>query len=225
MPETMRVFIGYDRREAAAFEVCRRSIIRHLSGPRGIHIEGIEVTDLRERKLYWRDEDRLASTEFTYTRFLVPYLANYRGWAAFMDCDMLVRGNFEELWEYTKDPFKTVWCVKHEHKPTETTKMDGAKQTQYPRKNWSSFMLINCDRARSLTPESVNMQSASWLHQIKWAKDEDIGALPLTWNWLEGWNTREECPDPKVVHMTRGGPWFPQWQHVDYADEWGGLAR
>jgi hypothetical protein len=220
----MRIYIGYDKREAAAFEVCRRSIVRHLNGPRAVHIEGIEISDLRARKVYWRDEDRLASTDFTYTRFLVPYLAGYKGWALFMDCDMLVRGNVAELFELTRDWSKTVWCVQHDYTPKETVKMDGAAQTQYPRKNWSSVMMINCERARTLTPERVNAASGAHLHQMQWCKDEEIGALPLEWNWLEGWNTRAECPDPKIVHMTRGGPWFPNWEHVDYADEWRAAA-
>ncbi len=100
--------------------------------------------------------------------------------------------------------------------------MDGAVQTSYPRKNWSSLMLFNCAHpsVRKLTPEVVNRETGAYLHRLQWAADDDIGALPVEWNWLEGWNEKPTQGTPKAVHFTRGGPWFENWQNVDYGDLW-----
>jgi hypothetical protein len=112
--------------------------------------------------------------------------------------------------------------VHHDYTPKESTKMDGAVQTSYPRKNWSSLMLFNCEHpsVRQLTPDVVNRESGAFLHRMQWAKDDEIGELPVEWNWLEGWNEKPKQGTPKAVHFTRGGPWFEQWQNVDYGDLW-----
>jgi hypothetical protein len=117
---------------------------------------------------------------------------------------------------------KAVYCVQHDYTPKETTKMDGAVQTSYPRKNWSSLMLFNCDHpaVRALTPEVVNRETGAFLHRMQWVADEDIGSLPVAWNWLEGWNEKPAQGTPNAVHFTRGGPWFDNWQNVDYGDLW-----
>jgi hypothetical protein len=100
--------------------------------------------------------------------------------------------------------------------------MDGQLQTQYPRKNWSSFMLMNCEheQVRALTPQVVNQQTGLHLHRFNWLTDDAIGSLPVTWNYLEGWHSAEDCPDPTAVHFTRGGPWFNEWRGVEYGREW-----
>jgi len=112
--------------------------------------------------------------------------------------------------------------VKHDYVPKETVKMDGQKQTQYPRKNWSSFMLINCghEQVQALTPDVVNSESGLYLHRFNWLSDDVIGSLPVTWNYLEGWHTAADCEDPIAVHFTRGGPWFEEWRSVEYGREW-----
>jgi hypothetical protein len=214
-----RIFIGWDKREAEAYEVARSSLERHTTIP--LEIWPIKLDDLRNRGLYWRGDDPLASTEFTYSRFLTPFLANYRGWALFCDCDFLWLADVAELLDYTRSN-KAVYCVQHDYRPVETTKMDGQAQSAYPRKNWSSLMLFNCEHpsVRQLTPEVVNRENGAYLHRLQWVADEDIGALPEQWNWLEGWSERPASGTPKAVHFTRGGPWFEQWQKVDYADLW-----
>jgi len=219
MTEPFRVFIGWDSREPEAYDVAKFSLERRSSIP--LDVQPIKLADLRARGLYSRGEDKLASTEFTYSRFLTPALAGFRGWALFCDCDFLFLGDIAGLIEYTKTP-KAVYCVQHDYRPTETTKMDGAIQTTYPRKNWSSLMLFNCDHpsVRKLTPEVVNRETGAYLHRMQWAADDEIGALPVEWNWLEGWNEKPKTGTPKVVHFTRGGPWFPNWQNVDYGDLW-----
>ncbi len=135
--------------------------------------------------------------------------------------DVLWLGDIAGLVAYTRTP-KAVYCVQHDYRPKETTKMDGAVQTVYPRKNWSSLMLFNCDHpaVRSLTPDVVNRETGAYLHRLQWVKDEDIGELPVDWNWLEGWNEKPARGTPKAVHFTRGGPWFEQWQNVDYGELW-----
>ena len=219
MVAPFRVFVGWDSREPIAYDVARHSLLKRASIP--VEVTPIKVEDLRARGLYTRDRDPLASTEFTYTRFLTPALAGFSGWALFCDCDFLWLGDIAGLAAYTQTQ-KAVFCVQHDYVPKETTKMDGAAQTVYPRKNWSSLMLFNCDHpaVRRLTPEVVNRESGAYLHRMQWADDADIGALPTEWNWLEGWNGKPASGTPKAVHFTRGGPWFEAWQNVDYGDLW-----
>ena len=219
MSDPFRVFIGWDKREPVAYDVAKSSLLRRASVP--VEVTPIRLDELRTKKLYWRTEDPLATTDFTYSRFLTPALAGYKGWALFCDCDFLFLGDIKGLAEYTKTP-KALYCVQHDYTPKDTVKMDGKPQTVYPRKNWSSLMLFNCDHpsVKTLTPEVVNTQTGAYLHRMQWAKDEDIGSLPGTWNWLEGWYAKPAQGTPNVVHFTRGGPWFAEWQNVDYADLW-----
>ena len=220
MSDPFRVYIGWDRREPEAYDVAESSLRRNASVP--VSIEPIKLDDLVKRGLYTREVDPLASTEFTYSRFLTPALAGYKGWALFCDSDFLWLGDIAGLQEYIRDNFKAVFCVQHDYKPKEATKMDGVMQTAYPRKNWSSLMLFNCEHpsVKALTPEVVNRESGAYLHRFQWAKDEEIGSLPVEWNWLEGWNEKPKTGTPKAVHYTRGGPWFKEWQNVDYGDLW-----
>ena len=215
----LNVYIGYDSREDIAYRVCRDSILNHASVP--IRVIPLKQHKLRESGLYTRSLDPFASTEFSLTRFLVPRLNDYKGWAVFVDCDFLFRHNIYQVMDYA-DPSMSVSCVKHNYLPSETTKMDGAVQHLYPRKNWSSFMLFNCEHphTRSLSPSIVNVSNPSFLHQMQWTDDESIGSLPISFNYLEGWYKKSDCIDPIAVHFTRGGPWFEQWKDVEYADEW-----
>jgi hypothetical protein len=219
MADPLRIFIGWDSREPEAYEVAKFSLERRASVP--VTITPIQAAELRARGLYRRAADPLAATEFTYTRFLTPALAGFRGWALFFDCDFLWLGDVAGLLDYTRTS-KAVFCVQHDYRPKETTKMDGAVQTTYPRKNWSSLMLFNCEHpsVHRLTPEVVNRESGAYLHRMQWAADAEIGALPVEWNWLEGWNEKPAQGTPKAVHFTRGGPWFPNWRHVDYGELW-----
>ncbi len=218
MPD-LKVFIGWDSREEIAYEVAKHSLLKHASID--VEVHPIKLHELVEQKLYTREVDPLASTEFTYSRFLTPHLAGYEGWALFVDCDFLFFGDVAELLAF-QDPTKAVCCVKHEYVPKEGTKMDGQVQTVYPRKNWSSFMLFNCSHpsVKKLTVDAMNTQSGAYLHRMQWADDDEIAGVPTVWNWLEGWCSVEEDGHPKAVHYTRGGPWFEDYQDVDFAAEW-----
>ncbi len=215
----MKVFVGWDSREEIAFDVCSHSIARH-SGP-SVEVIALKQDELRDQGLYSREADPLASTEFTYTRFLVPALMAYEGWAVFCDCDFLFTAGLDELFALAEERY-AVLCVHHDYRPTETTKMDGVVQTVYPRKNWSSLVLWNCSHPanRELTPEVVNRETGAFLHRFQWLRDDLIGELPVTWNWLEGWHKVFAEDKPKGIHFTRGGPWFDAWQGVDYAALW-----
>ena len=217
--ENPTFFIGYDSKEDIAYRVCKQSLIKNSSI--NIKVKSLKLYELISKKIYKRNIDPLASTEFTYSRFLVPALMNYKGWAVFCDCDFLFLYDVAKLFE-NLDPSKAIYCVKHDYTPKEKHKMDGQQQTIYPRKNWSSFIVFNCDHPsnKKLTVDIVNSESGSFLHQFKWLKDEEIGTLDERWNWLEGWTSQHNKNKPYAVHYTRGGPWFDEWQDVEYAKEW-----
>ena len=208
------VYIGFDTREAVAYSVLAYSIQRHATEP-------VSITPLMLSQLgsvFTREKHPLQSTEFSFTRFLTPYLSGYTGWSLFMDCDMLVREDIARLWAL-RDERYAVMAVKHEHVPRETEKFLGMPQTKYEKKNWSSVMLFNNARCTALTPDYVNQASGLELHQFKWlATDEDIGALPQRWNHLVGYN--EPRSDAALVHYTLGGPYFPEYDGCEYSAEW-----
>lgn len=216
---TRKVFVGYDSREDIAWQVCRHSLCRHAG--QDVTVIPLRQDSLRELGLYTRPVDATASTEFSLTRFLTPYIAATTGWVLFCDCDFLYTGDVRKVFEGL-DPAKAVYCVQHDYTPTHAVKMDGKSQATYPRKNWSSFMLFNCDHpdVRALTPDVVNTAAPAILHRFEWISDPDaIGALPLEWNFLEGEYPKPDTP-PQVIHYTNGGPWFEQWQNCDFADLW-----
>ena len=212
-------FIGYDPKEDIAYRVCKYSLLKRSSN--NVNVMSLKLDELVAKKLYTRPIDPLASTQFTYTRFLVPLLNNYEGWAVFCDCDFIFLNDVSNLFS-NLDSSKAIYCVQHDYTPKEKHKMDGKKQTIYPRKNWSSFIVFNCSHpsTKNLTIEKVNQESGAYLHQFKWCKDEEIGSLDERWNWLEGWTSNHNDNKPFAVHFTRGGPWFPEWQDVEYAKEW-----
>lgn len=211
-PLDIPIYIGFDHREPEAYDVAKHSILKHQPNA--------QVYALNHRNLdyYHRPDDPLATTEFTYTRFMVPHLCDYKGFAMFVDCDFLFRDDIALLFEGV-NPLYAVSCVHHDYNPPEKFKMDNKPQTQYPRKNWSSMMIFNNAHSanQALTPYRVNTHSGAYLHQFQWLLDSQIGTLPKRWNWLEGW---DKSPNPSAVHYTRGGPWFDNWQDVDYAQEW-----
>ena len=217
--QTAKIFVGYDSREHIAWEVCRHSLQRHAND--GLTVIPIRQESLRELGLYTRPVDTRSSTEFSITRFLTPYLAGQSGWVAFCDCDFLFTVDVHDVFDGL-DPSKAVYCVQHDYTPAHSIKMDGKHQAAYPRKNWSSFMLFNCDHpdVRALTPAVVNSAEPAYLHRFQWIRDTDsIGALDPDWNFLVG-EYPKPAQTPRVLHYTVGGPWFDAWQHCDYADIW-----
>ncbi|RZJ40979.1 MAG: glycosyltransferase [Brevundimonas sp.] len=216
----MKIYVGYDSREDIAWQVCRHSLERHMSGAVSIH--SLRQSELRNLGLYTRPGDSTASTEFSLTRFLTPYIAAHEGWSLFVDCDFLFTRDITQLLTGL-DPRKAVYVVKHDYVPASAMKMDGKVQTTYPRKNWSSFMLFNGAHplVKKLTPEFVNGATPQHLHRFEWLPDDEdlIGALDVTWNFLVGeYPTPAEVP--AAIHYTNGGPWFSECEGVEFSDLW-----
>ena len=200
----LRVYIGWDPREAECADVLAYSIVRRATCPVDIHY--LKLAELA----FNRPREPLQATEFTYTRFLVPHLQHYLGIALFMDCDMVCLGDVAELRALDMADL-ALRVVKHDHRPTEKVKMDGVPQTVYPRKNWSSVMLMNCDRLRLWNSWTVQHASGAYLHRFQGVADEEIGELPSGWNVLDRWQE-----GTKLLHYTSGGPWFEQYKdHPD----------
>jgi lipopolysaccharide biosynthesis glycosyltransferase len=167
-----------------------------------------------------RDRHPLQSTDFSFSRFLTPYLSHYVGWSVFMDCDMLMLEDIAKLWSLCDERY-AVMVVKHAHDPREKTKFLGEPQTKYAKKNWSSVMLFNNSRCRALTPDYVNTATGLDLHQFKWLKsEEEIGELPAQWNHLVGYSAPRR--DAALVHYTLGGPYFSEHTECEYAEAWRG---
>ena len=211
-----RVFIGFDSRETVAYHVLAHSILRTASMP--VSITPIALHQLK--KVFDRPRHPMQSNDFAFSRWLVPYLCDYKGWAIWMDCDMLVRGDINELWAL-RDDACSVQVVKHNHVPLEHTKYLGQNQHRYGRKNWSSLMLMNCERCKNLTPEYVGTANGLDIHQFKWLSNDDIGTLPWEWNYLVGYDKKERLTHPVAnVHFTTGGPWFEEYKDVEFSNEW-----
>ena len=210
----IRVFIGFDSRMPAASSVLAHSIQARSTQP--VSISLLSLKQLMH--VFSRARNPLQSTEFSFSRFLVPYLCDYQGWAVFMDNDMLVLDDIVKLWMLRDDRY-AVQVVKHDHKPQENIKFLGEKQTPYAKKNWSSVILFNCEKCKALSPEYVNTTSGLELHQFKWLEDEAlIGAIPHRWNHLVGYDY--PSPDVSLVHYTLGGPYFEATRDCEYAAEW-----
>jgi hypothetical protein len=208
------VFIGFDAREDVAFSVLAHSIHRHASEP--VAITPVMLSQLNG--ILVRERHPLQSTDFSFSRFLTPYVSGYAGWSIFMDCDMLMLEDIANLWRLRDDRY-AVMVVKHEHVPRETVKFLGEPQSRYEKKNWSSVMLFNNERCKALTPEYVNSATGLELHQFKWLRNDDlIGALPARWNHLVGYDSPRE--DAALVHYTLGGPYFEEYSQCEYSHEW-----
>lgn len=251
--EPLRVYIGYDPREADAYRVAVDSILRHSSVPvliTPLHLERLELAGIVRRPRKWVpagyspniypappdhrkpiarvlwDEISEApmSTEFAISRFAVPLLA-HTGWAAFLDCDVVLMADIAELFALA-EPDRAVMCVKHQWAQNggfapSGLKMDGQPQTLYHRKNWSSVMLFNCDHPanRVLDLATLNTSPGRDLHRFCWLDHEQpIGELPPAWNWLVGVTPRPA--DLKLAHFTLGGPWLPGWEPHVHDDLW-----
>ena len=222
----LRVYVGWDSREDIAYQVCKRSILDTASVP--VEIIPLKLKELRKQEVYWRSEDKLASTEFTFSRFLLPELNKYNGWALFIDCDFVALTDIKKLFDQCNDKYALL-CAQHDYQPKESTKMDGQRQTVYPRKNWSSMMLVNCSHPanKELTKELVNDEKTTgkYLHRFSWLSDNLIGKISHEWNWLVGHYKQPADGTPKFLHYTEGGPWFKQCQDCEYANEYYKVER
>ena len=213
-----KVFLGYTSYQGIVYDVAKHSIERHS---RDVLCYPIIQSALRQLGVYYRNKNTTESTEFSITRFLTPWLAGYQGWVMFMDNDILALTDINELFNQADEKY-AVMCAKHDHKPPEGIKLDNQKQTNYPRKNWSSVVLwnLNHPKNRQLTPELVNEVSPLYLHRFMWLEEHEIGAFSHEWNWLVDWYQEPGDGSPKLLHYTEGGPYFEQYKQCGYADLW-----
>jgi hypothetical protein len=214
----LKIFIGYDPVESVAWHTMAHSILSRSSLP--VAIVPINLANLKG--VFSRERDPKQSNEFSFSRFLVPHLCGYEGFAAFFDCDQMMRTDVAELFKYAAaHPSKAVHVVQHDYEPKDDIKYLNTVQYRYPRKNWSSVVLWNCGHPGNLrlTPEFVNTASALELHRFQWLEDNQVGALDVRWNWLVG-EYAEPPADVKNVHWTVGGPYFHEYKNADFAEEW-----
>lgn len=214
----LKIFIGYDEVESVAWHTMAHSIFSQSTRP--VSLTPINVKNFGD--FYQRKRNDKQSNEFSFSRFLVPFLCDYSGWAVYFDCDMLLRCDIAELFrnlECQRD--KAVLVVKHDYIPKDEIKYLNTAQHSYPRKNWSSVVLWNCDHPANnvVTPDFVNSASPAELHRFLWLSDDQIGELDLKWNWLVG-EYQEPPEDVKNVHWTIGGPYFREYADADFASDW-----
>lgn len=215
MKQDVKMFIGFDSKQALSYDTCRLSILDNSN----IEIQSIMLPGLEAHGYFWRKDQ--GSTEFAFTRFLTPYLKGFYGYAIFCDSDFIWNCNPVELLDII-DPMHAVSVVKHNIQPSQVkkTKMDDKNQSWYPRKNWSSLMVFNCDHpfCKKITPAIVSQSPAGYLHEFQWCNDQYIGTLPHTYNYLVGYYN--DIKEPKAIHYTDGGPWHPGYENVEFADKW-----
>ena len=207
------IFVGFDQREAIAYHTFCQSVISRSSQP--VKFTPLALNTLNMYKEWHSD----GSNDFIYSRFLVPYLMGFVGWAIFVDGDMVCLDDITNLWNQ-RDNSKAVMVAKHEYETKYPEKYLGAKNENYPRKNWSSVILWNCSHYmnRCLTPAYVQTMSGKTLHRFEWLPDERIGEIPLEWNWLA--SEYDKKPDVSLVHYTVGTPCFKEYARCDYAEVW-----
>jgi lipopolysaccharide biosynthesis glycosyltransferase len=205
----LKVYIGYDPVETVAYHVCVQSILNYSSVP--VSFCPVNIHNIPE---FTREREPEQSNEFSFSRFMVPFLNDYEGKALFIDCDIIFRTDIKQLFDQIST--EDVMCVQHHYQPVDKIKYLGAVQHAYPRKNWSSVMLFNCNQCKTLTPDYVNTATPKELHRMLWANN--IGSLATSWNHLVG----EYPPNPgaKVVHWTRGTPCFDGYEEQEHANEW-----
>ena len=213
MNEVIKIVVGFDQRESVAYHTFVQSIIEKSSLPVSFIPLAINTLKGYEEK----HEDR--SNDFVYSRFLTPYLNDFKGWAIFADGDMICQVDIKELWDL-RDESKAVQVVKHNYKTKAKKKYLGNKNENYPKKNWSSLILWNCShpKNKNLTPNLISNQSGKYLHRFSWLDEEDIGELNPEWNWLA-----IEYPKnnkAKIIHYTLGTPCFKNYKNTDFSKIW-----
>lgn len=213
-----KVFVGYTSYQDVVYQVAKNSIERHSKDVKCYPIVRSALEDLG---IYTRKRSENESTEFSISRFLTPWLAGYKGWVLFTDNDVLCLEDINTLFDQADDRY-AVMCAKHDHTPGGGVKLDGQLQTNYPRKNWSSVVLWNCEHPKNkfITPELVNEVSPLYLHRFMWLEDSEIGGFSHEWNWLVDWYSEPESGRPKMLHYTEGGPYFRNYQECGYAGLW-----
>ena len=213
MSEIADIFVGFDQREAVAYHTFVQSIIDNSSIP--VRFLPLNTKSLSDYKEVHND----GSNDFIYSRFLVPYMMNFKGWAIYADGDMVCLEDIKKLWDQRDNKF-AVQVVKHNYKTKIKNKYFGNKNEDYPRKNWSSVIVWNCQHPKNkiLTPDFISQKEGSFLHRFSWLEDIEIGELPKTWNWLA--LEYEEKKDINLIHYTIGTPCFEEYENSSLSSYW-----
>lgn len=208
----IRLFCGYDPREAIGFHVFAQSVIKRASKP-------VEIIPLAAMGL------PQGSNTFTLSRFLVPYLSGFKGRAIFADaCDMLMLGDVAEL-DALFDRSYAVQVVKHpgyvsQHERKYIGTEMECEQSNYFRKNWASLMLVNCEHSAwfAATPKMMELAKPIDMLQFQHFLGNEIGGLPPEWNVLidEG----QDDSAAKVLHWTAGIPTFKHYRNARRSKDW-----
>ena len=213
MADCIKIVVGFDQREAIAYHAFSQSVLEKSSLP--VLFLPLSINTLKGYKETHNDK----SNDFVYSRFLTPYLNNFQGWAIFADGDMVCQSDIRELWDL-RDETKALQVVMHDYKTKFNQKYLGNTNENYPRKNWSSLILWNCSHPKHkvLTPDFISNQTGKYLHRFSWLDDEDIGELPIEWNWLA--IEYPNHPKAKIVHYTLGTPCFKDYRDSEMSDVW-----
>jgi len=213
MSDIVDIIVGFDQREAVAYHAFTQSVIEKSSIP--IRFLPLNINSLSNYKETHQD----GSNEFIYTRFLVPYLMNFQGWAIYADGDMVCLEDIKKLWDLRDDNY-AIQVVKHDYKTKIKNKYWGNKNEDYPRKNWSSLILWNCNHPSHevLNPNFIREQTGAFLHRFSWIKDQDIGELAKEWNWLA--MEYEDKKDLNLIHYTIGTPCFKEYENASLSSYW-----
>jgi len=215
MPENknVKIYIGFDQRESVAYHTFVQSLIDHASIP-------LDITPLAVKTLKgYEEKHEDKSNDFVYSRFLTPFLNDFKGWAIFVDGDMICQTDIKELLDL-RDNSKALQVVKHDYKTKANQKYLGNINQDYPRKNWSSVILWNCTHPKHkiLTPDFIANQTGKYLHRFSWLEDEEIGELPKEWNWLATEYPKNERAN--IIHYTLGTPCFKDYRDAEMSDIW-----
>ena len=216
--EKFNIYVGFDQKEAIAYHAFCQSLIEKSTIP-------IQITPLALNNLnLYSEKHNDRSNDFVYSRFLTPFLNNYDGWALFADGDMICQSDIRELFEL-RDDSKALMVVKHDYKTKQEKKYLGNVNENYPRKNWSSVILWNCNHPKHkiLSPDFVKNQTGKYLHRFSWLNDEEIGELPIEWNWLA--IEYDENPNAKIVHYTLGTPCFNDYRDSSMSNIWHSIYK
>jgi len=213
MADCVKIVVGFDQREAIAYHTFSQSVLEKSSLP--VLFLPLSINTLKGYKETHTDK----SNDFVYSRFLTPYLHNFEGWAIFADGDMVCQSDIKELWDL-RDKTKALQVVMHDYKTKFNQKYLGNTNENYPRKNWSSLILWNCSHPKHkvLTPDFISSQTGKYLHRFSWLDDEDIGKLPIDWNWLA--IEYPNNPKAKIIHYTLGTPCFKDYRNTEMAVTW-----
>ena len=213
MNNVIDLAVGFDQKEAVAYHTFVQSIIEKASIP-------VRFMPLSMKSLSGYSEEHTdGSNDFIYTRFLVPYLMNFKGWAIYADGDMVCLNDIKNLWDLRDEKY-AVQVVKHNYKTKIKRKYWGNKNEDYPRKNWSSLILWNCNHSshKVLNPEFIKSQTGAYLHRFSWINDSEIGDIEMEWNWLA--MEYEEKKDIKLIHYTIGTPCFKEYENASLSSHW-----